>query len=157
MSTLVFIFEERGVFVTPADLAPLAARVVTEHSEGGVTIDYYPTDLLELAAEMFPVLSERADCPHSWCTGEREAHSHLDPAEWQHFGEFDKLAPRAALEGTIAQSGNADPHYLLTPDTNAGDMYLDAAAVRALADDFERHAITLRERAAQLEALGGEA
>lgn len=155
LRTLVFVFEERGVFVTPDDLAPLAARVVVEHGDGTAAINYSPAEVLELAAELFPVLAERADCPHAWCSGERAAHASLDPAEWQHYGEFDELAPHAVLEGAISQTGSEAPAYLLTPDTGAGDLLLDATGVRALADDYERHAATLRKRARQLDALSG--
>lgn len=155
IDTLVFIFEEHGVFVTPADVEPLAARIVTEHADGAAEITCTVPELLTLAREFIPLMGERAECPHAWCTGARTAHASLDPSEWAHASEQDELAPGSMLLGQIHQTGAGAPSYVLDVNAAPRPPALTAADVLALADEFERHAVTLRERAAQLDACGG--
>lgn len=154
IDTLVFIFEERGIFVTPADVEPLAVRVVTERADGVAVFECTVSELLTLAREFIPLMGERADCPLTWCTGERTAHASLDPGEWEHESENDELAPYGMLFGAIRQIGEAAPSYALDVNSGAQAPPLTAADVRGLADAYARHAIRLRDRAAALAELG---
>lgn len=150
---LVWALENDGVFVTPADMLPLVPQLLTLPGDGSAIITGDFSAIPQRARKLLSI-PERADCPHEWCTGDRAAHASFNPDEWEHTAPFDSLAPADMLIGTLTKVGDAAPFYTLS-----GESYEEAlctvSAMLARADEFERHAVTLRERAAQLEALGG--
>lgn len=96
-------------------------------------------------------------CLLSWCSGRSAAHAGHTPGYNSHYSPEDHFAPRGIFFGCIEQVGDAPPFYRLVPQLPPSKVLLTASETRALADEFERHAETLRGRAAQLEQFGGVA
>lgn len=147
--------EARGVFLTDADAEPIAARTLMPTTDGRWAFTCTPPEFWALVRAVVPEYAAPAPCPLPWCTGSRYEHAHLDPAEHEHESTPDALLPGNLLTGSISQEGNLPPFYRLDVDPTTTCTLLTHAELRTLADDLERAAGRLRERAGQLAALGG--
>lgn len=147
VGTLVFMFEDHGLFKTPADLEALAAEVITVHADGSAEIICTPRELIRRAGELFPELREPAECVVPWCSGDRPLHAPFMPEEIEHTSHPDRLTIGGELDGWLMQTGDGLPVYALDMSEN---VRLTGPELRALAE-------RLLERAGELDALTGEA
>lgn len=147
LGDFVFMFEERGLFVTADDLAPLAAAVLTPAGNTEVSLNCSMRELNARAAQLVPEYGQPVKCEHTWCTGDRRGHASLDPAEHQHASTEDRLDARSLLVGAFRREGDDPIRYHLDADTSS-PLALTASELLTLA-------ATLQARASQLADLGG--
>lgn len=147
---------------TEAHVQYLAQRLIVPRSNGTFSGSSDPGELYRLVVELGIVQNpEPITCPVPWCAGSAYEHDPraFSPDEFEHSPRTehtDRFAPHGMLFGEFYQVGNTSPFYELHSDPPPrSKTLLTVSEVRALADDFERHAATLRERATQLEELGG--
>lgn len=150
----------RPVAYTAAQAEHLARQLTYPRTNGTFTGTSDPTELFRLA-EAHGILLPLATvaCRVPWCTGAANEHGGdgRTASDYDHTGEPDTLAPHDMLSGWFEQLADMPPFYRIEsqPSPPAANTLLTAAEVRALADEFEQHAATLRERATQLEQYGG--
>lgn len=147
MGSLVFMFEDHGLFKTPADLAPLAAEVLTVRADGTAELTCTALELIRRAGEMYPEMREPAACAVPWCSGDRQEHATFDPEAIEHASHPEHLTIGGGMGGWITQTGNTAPVYALDAETT---VTLTAPELRTLA-------ALLLERAGQLDTLTGDA
>ncbi|MGJ0203366.1 hypothetical protein NHL51_04290 [Leucobacter sp. gxy201] len=150
---LKYTLENAGVFVTAPDVLPLIPELFELPEDGTARLALAPGELLTRCLTLLE-LPEQADCPLSWCTGDRTTHASFNPDEWEHAATDDALAPDGMLLGMLLKVGTAAPFYTLSAESGEA-TFCTVQDLAALADEFEQHAATLRDRARMLAEHGG--
>lgn len=149
-----------GAVYDDSDVALLANRLIMPRTNGTYTGTPDPSELFTLAKAIGVLRPEPpVDCSVEWCKGTPYSHGAdgRDESEYKHESNCDALAPHEMLIGWFTQTSDLPPFYEMTSQPSPRDaaFLLTPSEVRELAEEFERHAATLRERATQLEAFGG--